>query len=80
MTVAEFKPDRIVADLFPSDQIHVLVFLMFFTPVFLAEDILFPSNLGAGRCLSKVGYRNVGLSTVFPSDGEFPSNQLDICR
>ena len=78
VAVAEIEADGVVADLFPAGDGHAGELFRAVAAVLVSEDVTFADVGGAGGRGAQVFHQVVGFDAVFPDDGDFRTDELDV--
>lgn len=78
VAVAEIETDGVVADDLPAEDRHAGEFLRAVAAVLVSEDVALADVLRARGRGTQVFHRKIRLGTVFPDDGDFVADELDV--
>ena len=78
VAVAEIEADGVVAYDFPRFDGYAGEFLRAVAAVLVSEDVTLADVLRAGGCGAQVFHQEIRLRTVFPDDGDFVADELDV--
>ena len=80
MAVAEIKPQSVIADLLPAENLHRGKVGLLITAILLSKDVALAARLGTGRRRAQPRRREIGFRAVTPHEGEFGSDNLNVRR
>lgn len=78
VAIAEIEADGVVADLFPTADGHAREFFRAVAAILVSQNVTLADVGGTGRRGAQVLHREIRLRTVFPDDGDFVADELDV--